>query len=233
MDYQAQEYSEALLPKNKLTNKFLALSEGDKLKTIELGMSMLDNGEKKLNSFNDRDWGEKLERAEKIAIETIEKLREEKELLNKNTEELRYKHKKDMVHLREKIKDETVAIFTTELERLRTQREDLTETLRKYNNKLLEQEKENQKNLHNRLHEIREFYEKKEKQIRIDFQNTIEKQAQLVTTLQDNSYKKEQNSTIKGQTGEEWVYTELLRQLKTVEIESTHHQAEKGDFVLF
>ena len=101
-----------------------------------------------------------------------------------------------------------------------------------YNNKLLEQEKENQKNLHNQLHEIREFYEKKEKQIRIDFQNTIEKQAQLVTTIQDNSYKKEQNSTIKGQTGEEWVYTELLRQLKTVEIESTHHQAEKGDFVL-
>ena len=67
-------------------------------------MSMLDNGEKKLNSFNDRDWGEKLERAEKIAIETIEKLREEKELLNKNTEDLRYKHKKDIVHLREKIK---------------------------------------------------------------------------------------------------------------------------------
>ena len=78
MDYHAQEYSEALLPKNKITNKFLALSEGDKLKTIELGMSMLDNGEKKLNSFNDRGWGEKLERAEKIAMETIEKLREEK-----------------------------------------------------------------------------------------------------------------------------------------------------------
>jgi hypothetical protein len=232
MDYHAQEYSEALLPKNKITNKFLALSEGDKLKTIELGMSMLDNGEKKLNSFNDRGWGEKLERAEKIAMETIEKLREEKELLNKNTEELRYKHKKDIVHLREKIKDETIALFTTELERLRAQREDLTQTLRKYNDKLLEQEKENQKNLQQQIREQREFYENKEKQIRIDFQNTIEKQAQLVTTIQDNSYKKEQNSTIKGQTGEDWVYNELLRQLKTVEIESTYHQAEKGDFVI-
>ena len=36
MDYHAQEYSEALLPKNKLTDNFLVLSEGDKLKTIEL-----------------------------------------------------------------------------------------------------------------------------------------------------------------------------------------------------
>ena len=51
MDCHSQEYSEVLLPKNTLTDKFFALSEADKSKTIELGMSMLDNGGKKVKFF--------------------------------------------------------------------------------------------------------------------------------------------------------------------------------------
>ena len=49
---------------------------------------------------------------------------------------------------------------------------------------------------------------------------------------QTTSQKKVQNSTIKGQTGEEWVYNALLRQLKTAEIIPTHKEKEKGDFVI-
>ena len=232
MDCHSQEYSEVLLPKNTLTDKFFALSEADKSKTIELGMSMLKNAGDKLNSFNNRDWANKLETQKIKDKKIIEKLKDTNDILTQEKEDLTIKYRKDIKRVTEDVKDETISIFSAEVERLKTQREDLTLKLYDYSGKLLEQQKENQQNSQQQMREQREFYENKEKNIREEFQHTLEKQAEIVRLTQDNSQKKKQNSTIKGQSGEDWLYNELLRQLKTVEILPTHHQKEKGDFVL-
>ena len=232
MDQNSQEYVEAILPKTSLTTKFLALSEIDKLKTIELGMSMLKNGGEKLKAFNNRDWANKLENQKTKDKNIIEKLKDTNDTLSQEKEDLTTKYRKDIKRVREDVKDETIAVFNTELERLKKQRENLTSKLHEYNGKLLDQQKEHQQNLQQQIREQREFYENKEKNIREEFQNTLKKQAEVIKITQDYTQKKKQNSTIKGQTGEDWVYNELLRQLKTVEILPTHQQKEKGDFVL-
>ena len=228
----SQEYVEAILPKNILIDKFLVLSEINKLKVIELGISMLKNGGEKLNAFNNRDWANKLENQKTKDNNIIEKLKDTNDILTQEKEELTKTYRKDIKRVKENIKEETTALYSIEIERLKKQEENLTSRLHEHNEKLLDQQKENQQNLQQQIREQREFYENKEQNIREVFQNTLEKQAEVIKITQDYTQKKEQNSTIKGQTGEDWVYNELLRQLKTVEIESTYHQAEKGDFVI-
>jgi hypothetical protein len=232
MDYQTKNYSETLLPKNDLTDSFITLSVVDKMKVIELGMSMFKSGGDKLNALNNKDWAAKLESQKMTDKSVITRLRGDLDLINQEKESLINKYVKDIKRMKEEIRTEVLLSFSTELERLQEQRETLTQKLHGFHEKLLEQHRQSQTKLHDEMKEQREFYENKEKEIRKDFQNTIEKQAEVVRITQDNTLKKTLNSTIKGQTGEEWVYNALLRQLKTVEIEPTYKEKEKGDFVL-
>ena len=190
MDYQTKNYSETLLPKNDLTDSFITLSVVDKLKVIELGMSMFKSGGDKLNALNNKDWAAKLENQKRTDKSVITRLRDDLDLINQEKESLINKYVKDIKRMKEEIRTEVLLSFSTELERLQEQRETLTQKLHDFHEKLLEQHRQSQTKLHDEMKEQREFYENKEKEIRKDFQNTIEKQAEVVRITQDNTLKK-------------------------------------------
>ena len=68
--------------------------------------------------------------------------------------------------------------------------------------------------------------------MRDEFTTALDNQSKMVSNMQEHTNKQKQNSTIKGQSGEEWVRNELLRQCPTIEIIDTHKEKEKGDFIL-
>lgn len=241
MDYAANsklaeeeydEYTEIILPKNKITNSFITYSEEDKLKIIELGISVMNSANKKLNAFNNRDWAEKLSSLEIEKETIITNLRQTNEELEERYRETINIHKRDIKRLREKIRDEANGMFQNEIERLKQQKEVLNQKLESFNTQLLEQQRENFQSSNKRISELRKEYESKSTKMQEEFTKALERQTQMVSNLQDHSNKQKQNSTIKGQSGEEWVRNELLRQCPTIEIIDTHKEKEKGDFIL-
>lgn len=227
-----EEYSEIMLPKNTLTDNFCAFSESKKLKIIEFGIAMLKTGEDKLCAFNNRDWADKITKIRNETDTIISDLQNENDTLKQKVNEKDINHKKDIKYLREKIRDETAAVFNTEIERLREQREELTTKISCYNEKLVKQQQDSFEMFNIKTEEMRSQWEKKELQLREDFKNALEKQAELVSSIQDTNQKKQENSTIKGQSGEEWVRNQLLSQCPTMEVIDTHQEKEKGDFIL-
>ena len=108
MDYAANsklaeeeydEYTEIMLPKNKITTSFISYSEEDKLKIIELGISVIHSANKKLNAFNNRDWAEKLSNLETEKETIITNLRTTNEELEQRYRETINTHKRDIKRL--------------------------------------------------------------------------------------------------------------------------------------
>lgn len=226
------EYAEIMLPKTKLVNSFIVFSESDKLKIIELGMSVLNGAHKKLNSFNNRDWADKLQKMEIEKETIISNLRDENETLHTRYKSTITTHKQDMKRVKEKIYDEANTIFSNEIERLKDQKEQLNNRISQFNDKLIDQQRESFQDYNRRISDLRKEYEQKALRMRNEFTKALAKQSEMVSNMQEHNNKQKQNSTIKGQSGEEWVRNELLRQCPTIEIIDTHKEKEKGDFIL-
>jgi len=226
------EYAEIMLPKTKLVNSFIVFSELDKLKIIELGISILNGAQKKLHSFNNRDWAEKLQKMEIEKETIISNLRDENETLHSQYKNTITTHKQDMKRVKEKIYDEANTIFSNEIERLKDQKEQLNNRISQFNDKLIDQQRESFQDYNRRISDLRKEYEQKATRMRDEFTTALDKQSKMVSNMQEHTNKQKQNSTIKGQSGEEWVRNELLRQCPTIEIIDTHKEKEKGDFIL-
>ena len=232
MDYVAgklteevyDEYTEIMLPKNSLINSFIAYSENDKLKIIELGISIMKGAHKKINSFNNRDWADKLQKVETEKETTISNLRDENEILQEKYRTTINVHKMDMKRVKEKIYEETNTIFSNEIERLKEQKEQLNGKISQFNEKLVDQQRHSFQDYNRRISDLRKEYEEKSVKMRGEFTKALDKQSEMVSNMQEHTNKQKQNSTIKGQSGEEWVRNELLRQCPTIEIIDTHKE---------
>ena len=239
MDYyhnskMAEEYDaiEVLLPDTKIVNTFLKLSENDKLKVLELGVSMLQNGQKRYNTLCDKSWGEKLEKLTKESALEIQKITTDYENLQCEIRETKKNHLKKIKELNSTIRTETTALFENEIKSLKLQRDELIERANTFNERLLNIEKTNNAKFMEEMNTMRSYYENREEKIRNEFKELMDKHSELVDKKTNEIQKAQQNSTIKGQTGEDWVYHELLKQCNTAEIIPTFKEKEKGDFVL-
>tara|TARA_B100001063_G_C16776850_1_gene566283 strand:+ start:1357 stop:2481 length:1125 start_codon:yes stop_codon:yes gene_type:complete len=219
---------EIILKKNNVTTEFMKLTMEEKMKVLELGLNSFRSVNDKMLSWNNKEWEDTMKSLKKeikeLKKEKKEKIQEkEKEMIifMKKTEE-------ENENMRIKIKKQTELRYKNELElkeekivnleeKLDTKREEMSGIAQKIYNEFEEKMEKKEKRNEEKMNKIVERYEDKLKK-------EMDKREKGLVHLN--------NSTIKGQDGELFIFGELNRRFPKAEIEDTHKQANRGDFIL-
>ena len=84
------------LPANKTVLSFLQLKLADKIKSIELGMKFLQQGNQQMQCWNNEEWTSKLERERETNKQEIIKHKQELALSKQQLYEINNKHKTEL-----------------------------------------------------------------------------------------------------------------------------------------
>ena len=193
---------------------FLKYSNDIQNKIIELGINFYESGIRTSNSWDNKEWNEKIE---KLNQKNIEILREKEELVQKN--ERIQKEYYDEIKSSLKIKYES---------ELNERDEKFTKLNNEYNSLYTSL---NDK-LSKELTELRGFYEEKIKEKDTKLEDIHSQYIQKLDNERQITSFKTQNSTIKGQEGEEHIFQQLNLLFPSAEIEDTHKIPARGDFIL-
>ena len=212
-----RENIEISIPYAPETLKFLQYSLAEKKTIIALGIRCLNEGKNYFNSMNNEDWSKK-----------VKELKDEIQTEKKNINILQLKHDEYSKQLITQVKNQEKIKYENEKEYIETE-------LKSTKIELTEILKENRK-IHQTLHDkfeeklsLRESHweEKNEKIINL-YENKLSKES-----LNRNSLNKQrENSTIKGQIGEEFTYHELNKLFPKASVEDTRKITGRGDYIM-
>ncbi len=221
------EYVDFHLKANASTLNFLKLSDLDKVHAIELGMKFLNMGNQQIQGWNNEQWNAKL-LTERERYETrIEQIKSELKGEKKKALTLDQQHKSEIQAISHQIKEQVEARFLSDIDTLQSK-------LERYEKKLQDSNAEN-RSLFKQAYEEFEVkrtenekrWEIKYDKLRTDYELKLsmekKEKEQLITTTQ--------NSTIIGQVGEDFTLQELNKRFPRAEIEDTHKQKGRGDFI--
>ena len=223
-----QETVDFILPANTHTLAFLQLSLQDKLRAIELGTKFLQQGHHLQHAWNNEQWVTKMDilRAqydEKIAIfET--RISAERNKQNQLIEN----HRTTLETTRITMKTEIESIY-------RSKCEDLKRKVERMEDKLHKRDEENRtlyqtiyEDFEKRLDIKEEKWNEKIEILRADYEEKLA----LEKKEKESYVLRAQNSTLKGQVGEECMLQELNKRFPRADIEDTHKSTGRGDFIL-
>ena len=221
------EYVDFHLKACSSTLSFLKLPDTDKIHAIELGMKFLNMGNQQTQGWNNEQWNTKLI-TEKEKFETIiEAIKTDLKAEKTKLSTLEQQHKSEMQAITHQIKEQVKARYISDIEAFQTK-------LERYEKKLQDSNTEN-RNLFKQAYQEFEIkrtetdkkWEIKYETMRTEYENklSVEKKEkeQLITTTQ--------NSTIIGQVGEDFTLQALNKRFPRAEIEDTHKQKGRGDFI--
>jgi len=221
------EYVDFHLKANTSTLNFLKLSDLDKVHAIELGMKFLNMGNQQIQGWNNEQWNAKL-LTERERYETrIEQIKSELKGEKKKALTLDQQHKSEIQAISHQIKEQVEARFLSDIDTLQSK-------LERYEKKLQDSNAEN-RSLFKQAYEEFEVkrtenekrweikYDKLRKDYELKLSMEKKEKEQLITTTQ--------NSTIIGQVGEDFTLQELNKRFPRAEIEDTHKQKGRGDFI--
>lgn len=225
-----QSYEESIsftLPANKTTISFLQLKDIDKIKGIELGIKFLQHGSNKMQCWNNEEWTKKQEKErEKHEYEmniykiALEKSKEELAEMKQNYTKELIGNKQQIIKQIEGECDYTINRLRGDIHRMGKEMETLHE--QKNNSfKLAFNDYEE------RVNKKDEIWERKLLQQRNEYEVRIENEKKEKQTLMMRA----QNSTNIGQDGENFTLHELTRMFPKAEIEDTHKERARGDFI--
>jgi hypothetical protein len=221
------EYVDFHLKANSSTLNFLKLSDLDKVHAIELGMKFLNMGNQQIQGWNNEQWNAKL-LTERERYETrIEQIKSELKGEKKKALTLDQQHKSEIQAISHQIKEQVKARYLSDIDALQSK-------LERYEKKLQDSNAEN-RSLFKQAYEEFEVkrtenekrweikYDKLRKDYELKLSMEKKEKEQLITTTQ--------NSTIIGQVGEDFTLQELNKRFPRAEIEDTHKQKGRGDFI--
>ena len=221
------EYVDFHLKANSSTLNFLKLSDLDKVHAIELGMKFLNMGNQQMQGWNNEQWNAKL-LTERERYETrIEQIKSELKGEKKKALTLDQQHKSEIQAISHQIKEQVKARYLSDIDALQSK-------LERYEKKLQDSNAEN-RSLFKQAYEEFEVkrtenekrweikYDKLRKDYELKLSMEKKEKEQLITTTQ--------NSTIIGQVGEDFTLQELNKRFPRAEIEDTHKQKGRGDFI--
>jgi len=219
---------ECSLPPSDQSFAFISLSLQDRLKVVELGMKLLETGNRQLQYWNDEEWEVKMTAVTSEKDTIIKRLRTDLKAQKKECENVVSKQAETNRTLAVQIRGETQALYNNEVLELRGKVERLEAQIAK---KSLEYGE-----LHQSLYasfqeqmEAKEFHrEERVDKLRQRYEDLLREEKQLSR----NNLIKNQNSTIKGQAGEDFTVHELNRRFPKAEFEDTRKQKGRGDFVM-
>ena len=216
------------LPNTPDTLKFIKLTPSDKLKAVALGVKFLISGNQQIQSWDNSQWESKLKQIQEEKQELIIALEEKLHLEYLKRENLVKTQKEEINSIVEGVRNRTESKYLSEIA-------SLNDKMERLQNKIHLQETEKTK-LYKTIND--EFYTKilskealweaKNERIRKEYEEKLETERErtaacILTT---------KHSTIKGQAGEEFTHHELNRRFPTAEIEDTHKQPGRGDFIM-
>jgi len=222
------EVVEVFLPDDPRIEDFHGLSGEDKLKVVRLGLAFLSEGTKHLQKWNNGEWGGTIK-----AMEERNQLERDRLLAQIRANETQFT---DYVHT-SKVRQDALAKEIGDSERRRCRAE--VEQLRSHNESLTAQIERAQTHMHTlstdydqrqerKLTEQRGYYETKLQSL----ESKLEEVRKEKDTVVERFSQYTNNSFVRGRDGEEWVYGKLNMTFPKADIEDTHAQPGRGDFIL-
>jgi len=216
------------IPHTKETLKFIKLSTDDKVKVVTLGMKFLNLGNQQMQMWDNSQWETRMSiiKAQKQA--DIDSLQDKLYQSNIKIQTIQQNHKEELESIIDGVRSRTESKFISEITSLK-------DDLERKGEKICKQEDHN-----NQLYQkiSNEFYEKLETKdkvweekidkMRTGYENKLEKEREITAACILTT----KHSTIKGQAGENITYHELNRMFPIAEIEDTHKQTGRGDFIM-
>ena len=220
---EEEEQKDFWYPKNDYRiSHFARLTTEEQLQAIQIGTIMrnvsIDEAKRIVTGKHDQERDNLSERY----LEQIDKLRsqltrsrEEKEEQKKEFEQWRRNCKRDIQKNVESAYEEKVNSLQNELdERKKKESTHLDEKLSICDD------------FYNQIRTIEKKGQEKLDQQRVEYEQKLDEYRHKWETFN----KINENSSIKGQEGEDWVYNELLRCFPSANIEDHHAKGHKGDF---
>ena len=216
------------LPNNPDTLKFLKLKQSDKIKAIALGIKFLTSGNHQLQSWDNTQWESRLEQIKQEKQEIILALEEKLNLEHVKRQKLIKSQKEELNSIIEGVRNRTESKYLSEIACLNDKMERLQNQIHLQENEKTKLYKTINDEFYNKILSKEQLWEAKTERIRKEYEVKLEKERErtaacILTT---------KHSTIKGQAGEEFTQHELNRRFPTAEIEDTHKQPGRGDFIM-
>ena len=219
---------EILLPNSNEIINFLKLSKKDQLRAITLGQKFLNVGNDQLQYWNNETFENKMSIMKIQHKHEIQKL---KSHLNdeKNLKQILISsHKKENEILQQQIKGQIETIFKDRINNLSQKNIDINKKLERKIELIDTIRKNMYEEVTNKINEKETQWLHRLDETRTHYENLLF----LERNKTEAQFLRNQNSTIKGQDGEDFTLHELNRLFPTAEIEDTHKQPNRGDFII-
>ena len=219
---------EIMLPNNKTVLNFLKLKDKDKIKVLELGQSFLIDGNRQLQYWNNEQTETVITNIKKKSEKEIMELKHK--LANKKKElfDMVENQKENNIILEKQIKNEINSVYNDKIigfeEKIIKRDEELNEKRMELN----KTRSEMYEIISKKIDEKEEIWLNRLDKQKIHYEDIIKKEREK----QDKLFIREQNSTIKGIDGENFTLQELNVRFPSSEIEDTHKESNRGDFII-
>ena len=218
------EVIEVYVPNSNTIDDFFTLNAKDKLKVIQLGLEFYKQGNTKIQYWNNKDWEDKISSIKGKHQNEMNLLQTEVENLNNYVSQLKSDFNKQKSDLQESIQTDYDTRYNKQIVDLREQQESLRNQRDKWNEKYNSLYQELDDKYQVRLSEERQRSDNLVKSLREDLDREKERYLQQLTISQ--------NSTLKGQQGEEFTFKQLNLLFPSSEIQDTHCESGRGDFIV-
>jgi hypothetical protein len=217
-----------VLPNTPDTLKFIKLNQSDKLKAIALGMRFLSTGTQQLQLWDNSQWETRIEQIKTQKQEKINALQEKLQSEITKTQKLIQRQQAEVNVIIEGVRNRTESKFLGEIASLNDNVERLQNKINLQQNEKTQLYKSINDEFYSKILSKEQLWEAKIEKLRTTYEEKLEKERErtaacILTT---------KHSTIKGQAGEEFTHQELNRRFPTAEIEDTHKQPGRGDFIM-
>ena len=219
-----QEVMEVYVPNSNTIDDFFTLNAKDKLKVIQLGLEFYKQGNTKMQFWNNKDWEDKISSINTQHMNKQNLLQSEIDNLNNYVTQIKNDFTKQKSDLRESIQSDYDTRYSKQIVDLREQQESLRNQRDKWNERYNNLYKELDDKHQVRLSEERKRSDNHVKSLREELDREKERYLQQSTISQ--------NSSLKGQQGEEQTLKQLNLLFPSSEIQDTHSESGRGDFIV-
>jgi len=220
------------VPITESTTNFISLGEDDRIRAIELGTILLSKGADAMQMWNSEEWEQKINAMEYSHKTIVKNIRQDTSNVIAANAELKQElsaaanKRDDAIRVgieSNRIQYESIiAQLNSNIDSMRIHTTEREDTIRKTVARELESIYGSQ------LSDLRIRSDRRIDELTNDVASSRDKYEQLLVSTNSRA----QNSSVKGQDGEDFVFANLNRMFPSAEVEDTHKISERGDFIV-
>ena len=208
---------ETFIPNDDSIASFHGLPLTQKLRVIRLGLAFLTEGDEQIQTWNNKEWNDKLQRLTSTYTKQETVLKEKINDIEQRFVNYRLSQQEAQQILIEDVKAAERVRYETDINRLISTNNDLEKRIT---------------DLINQLHQAHDTLESKYTERMRQDAIRYEERLEELRKKNDSLVTRTTNSTLKGKDGEIYVFGKLNMLFPKAEIEDTHTIPHRGDFIL-